>query len=75
MSTSGQGIWGFTPLDKVQLTHARTQHTKKLNGPECRLLTVLLGNQGEGVSNQELIAKVWHTRAGRPEDGHRGDDT
>ncbi|MDC5706729.1 winged helix-turn-helix domain-containing protein [Vibrio europaeus] len=62
MSTSGQGIWGFTPLDKVQLTHARTQHTKKLNGPECRLLTVLLANQGKVVSKQELMANVWPNR-------------
>lgn len=55
-------VWVFNPLSREQLTHALTKKTKKLKGPESRVLELLIANQGTVVSKQAILAHAWGER-------------
>ncbi|NAZ54648.1 hypothetical protein GL177_14985 [Vibrio toranzoniae] len=55
-------LWQFAPLDKYQLIHVQTKQVKKLKGPECRVLEVLLAHQGQVVAKHDLLTMAWPGR-------------
>ncbi|ANW23726.1 winged helix-turn-helix domain-containing protein [Vibrio coralliilyticus] len=59
---NGAPIWHFSPLDKEQLLHVSTKQVKKLKGPECRVLEVLLAHQGQVVAKRDLLTLAWPGR-------------
>ena len=59
---NGTSVWQFSPLDKDQLIHVQTKQVKKLKGPECRVLEVLLAHQGQVVAKHDLLTMAWPGR-------------
>lgn len=59
---NGTSVWQFSPLDKDQLIHVQTKQVKKLKGPECRVLEVLLAHQGQVVAKHDLLTMAWPRR-------------
>ncbi|AIS58290.1 winged helix-turn-helix domain-containing protein [Vibrio coralliilyticus] len=57
-----ESLWQLYPLAREQLVHVKSLNAKKLKGPECRVLQVLMAHQGKVVSKKELFAQVWGER-------------
>jgi|GEM_PF-4771881 DNA-binding winged helix-turn-helix (wHTH) protein len=57
-----ESLWQLYPLAREQLVNVKTLTAKKLKGTECRVLEVLIANQGHVVSKKELFAQVWGER-------------
>ncbi|KLN65316.1 winged helix-turn-helix domain-containing protein [Vibrio sp. VPAP30] len=59
---NGKPSWQFLPLERDQLIHIETKQLRKLNGPECRVLEILLAHQGQVVTKHELLELAWPGR-------------
>ncbi|GLT18316.1 hypothetical protein GCM10007938_20940 [Vibrio zhanjiangensis] len=57
-----ESLWQLYPLAREQLVHVKTRSAKKLKGTECRVLEILIAQQGNVVSKKELFEKVWGQR-------------
>ncbi|MEZ8052987.1 transcriptional regulator [Vibrio atlanticus] len=55
-------LWQLYPLAREQLVNVKTLRAKKLKGTECRVLEVLIANQGQVVPKKELFTQVWGDR-------------
>lgn len=54
--------WVLDPLARQQLTNIESQQKRKLKGPECRVLELLVAQSGEVVSKENLLAEAWAGR-------------
>ncbi|MCG7499863.1 transcriptional regulator [Vibrio sp. Of7-15] len=59
---SYESLWQLYPFAREQLVNAKTGIAKKLKGPECRVLEVLIQSKGEVVSKKDILSKVWGDR-------------
>ncbi|MFY2507248.1 winged helix-turn-helix domain-containing protein [Vibrio pectenicida] len=57
-----ESLWQLYPLAREQLVHVKTRSATKLKGTECRVLEILIAQQGQVVSKRELFEKVWGER-------------
>lgn len=57
-----ESLWQLYPFAREQLVNVKTGIAKKLKGPECRVLEILIQSQGEVVSKQDILAKAWGDR-------------
>ncbi|MCG7489211.1 winged helix-turn-helix domain-containing protein [Vibrio sp. Of14-4] len=57
-----ESLWQLYPLAREQLVHVKNRSAKKLKGTECRVLEILIAQQGQVVSKKELFEKVWGER-------------
>ncbi|MGR5195579.1 winged helix-turn-helix domain-containing protein [Vibrio rotiferianus] len=55
-------MWVFDPTARRQLSHPSQEKSKKLKSTECKLLELLLINQGAVVSKQSILQEVWGER-------------
>ncbi|WP_341660013.1 winged helix-turn-helix domain-containing protein [Vibrio sp.] len=51
--------WALVPLARHQLVNIGTQKAKKLKGPECKVLEVLINHTGEVVAKDTIITEAW----------------
>ncbi|MCG9753544.1 winged helix-turn-helix domain-containing protein (plasmid) [Vibrio tubiashii] len=57
-----ESLWQLYPLAREQLVNVKSLNGKKLKGTECRVLEVLIANQGQVVPKKELFTQVWGDR-------------
>ncbi|MBU2897452.1 winged helix-turn-helix domain-containing protein [Vibrio hepatarius] len=57
-----ESLWQLYPLAREQLVNIKTRSATKLKGTECRVLEILIAQQGQVVSKRELFEKVWGER-------------
>ncbi|ARC94887.1 hypothetical protein B6A42_25780 (plasmid) [Vibrio coralliilyticus] len=61
-SNSADCPWRLVPLARQQLVHVKTQKEKRLKGPECKVLEILIQHVGKVVDKDTILAEAWAGR-------------